>query len=52
MPAHLRGITARCAVCEKLAVVQLYNGRNAPMGKYCEKDGNRALRDHRKKYEQ
>ncbi len=37
--------------CKKLAMVQLYNGRNAPMGRYCQDHGERALASHRREYE-
>ena len=33
------------------AVVQLFNGRNAPMGKYCQPHGDGALANHRREYE-
>ena len=53
MSAHLRSIVRNCQhdSCRKVAVVQLFNGRNAPMGVYCQKHGSQALADHKREYE-
>ncbi len=53
MPAHLRTISSRCIwpKCLKVAVVQLFNTANAPMGRYCEAHGDQALDSHQREYE-
>lgn len=43
--AHLRDISARCAVCGKTATVQLFNTFNAPGGRYCQRHGEQARRE-------
>jgi hypothetical protein len=45
--AHLRDLPS-CQTCGKAATVQLYSGVNAPMGYFCKRCGNGALRRFKK----
>lgn len=53
MAAHLRSIEHKCEHygCTSIAKVQLYNTWNAPMGRYCKKHGEKALKEHKRNHE-
>lgn len=44
MPAHLRPLP-KCLRCGKAATQELYNAVNAPLGRYCDTHGKKALDD-------
>ena len=48
---HLRDIDFRCSRCGARATVELYNERNAPLGKFCRRHGNEALKAEKRRLE-
>lgn len=48
LPAHLKDLPQhKCQSCGKKATKELYNTKNAPLGRYCARCGQRALREHK-----
>jgi biotin synthase-related radical SAM superfamily protein len=44
MPAHLRTLDT-CRTCNRPATKELRNGRNAVIGRYCDRHATKALTD-------
>lgn len=47
--AHLRSIVTQCARCPRTAVVELLNRGNGRMGSYCQRCGDKALGEEKKR---
>jgi hypothetical protein len=50
MPAYLASLPA-CQKCTRPATQRLYNGSNGPVGDYCDRHAEPALREFRQQHE-
>lgn len=50
MPAHLIPLP-RCQTCDRPATVMLRNAVDAPLGEFCDRHGEAALRQHQERVE-
>jgi len=47
--AYMIELKQYCKRCARQAMVEVYNGRNAPMGKFCREHGRECLKDLEKR---